>query len=60
MADPSQGHSILKLYELRGEPDYLIELETLVLKIPEGKLLLEKRRKLFQRWHERGIPVRTP
>lgn len=33
-----------------GEPDYLRELETLVLGIPEVLPRLERRRKLFKRW----------
>lgn len=42
-----------ELRELFKEPTYLKELETLVLNIPDVTPLLEKRRKLFKRWHEK-------
>ena len=42
-----------ELRELFKEPGYLKELEALVMNIPDVKPLLEKRRKLFLRWHEK-------
>ncbi len=36
--------------ELMGEPDYLLNLERLVLKIPDVEKKLENRRRLLERW----------
>jgi hypothetical protein len=36
--------------EMYGEPDYLRHLETLVMKVPDARRLLENRRKLLTRW----------
>jgi hypothetical protein len=33
-----------------GEPDYLRHLETLVMKVPDARHILENRRKLLTRW----------
>ncbi len=41
---------IAEVRETFGEADYLLHLETLVMKIPNAKQLLEKRRALFARW----------
>jgi hypothetical protein len=41
---------IAEVRETFGEPDYLIQLERLVAKIPNARELLEKRRKLLIRW----------
>lgn len=41
---------IAEMRELSGEPDYLLHLETLVMKTPNAKEVLERRRKLFARW----------
>lgn len=36
--------------EIFGEPNYLIHLEQLVMRIPDVQSILEKRRKLMQKW----------
>jgi hypothetical protein len=36
--------------EMYGEPDYLRHLETLVMKVPDARHILENRRKLLTRW----------
>ena len=41
---------LTEMREISGEADYLSNLEQLVLKTPNAKELLEKRRKLFARW----------
>lgn len=41
---------IAEMRELAGEPDYLVNLEQLVMKTPNAKEVLERRRKLFARW----------
>lgn len=41
---------IAEMREISGEADYLLHLEQLVMKVPNAKELLEKRRKLFARW----------
>jgi hypothetical protein len=43
------------LRQLFREPTYLQELEQLVLRTPEAKGLLEKRRRLLRLWHERLV-----
>lgn len=41
---------ITEMREIAGEPDYLSNLEQLVMKTPNAKEVLERRRKLFARW----------
>ncbi len=45
---------LAEVRELFREPGYLTELEALVLRIPDVKPLLEKRRRLFQRWQKQA------
>ncbi len=40
--------------ELMGEPDYLANLERLVLKVPDIEKKLENRRRLLERWAQAG------
>lgn len=40
--------------ELMGEPDYMANLERLVLKIPDIDKKLENRRRLLERWSQAG------
>lgn len=47
---------IAEMRELAGEPDYLSNLEQLVMKTPNAKEVMERRRKLFARW----IQAKTP
>lgn len=41
---------LAEVRELFGEPDYLLHLEQLVLRIPNAKEITANRRKLFARW----------
>lgn len=41
---------IAELREAAGEPDYLLQLEQLVRRIPAAGAVMERRRKLFARW----------
>lgn len=41
---------LAEMREISGEADYLSNLEQLVMKTPNAKELMEKRRKLFARW----------
>jgi hypothetical protein len=41
---------IAEVREAFGEPDYLLHLERLVMKIPNAKEIMASRRKLFARW----------
>ncbi len=41
---------IAEVREAFGEADYLIQLERLVMKIPNAKEIMANRRKLFERW----------
>lgn len=41
---------ITEIRETIGEPDYLVHLEQLVLKIPNIERKLENRRRLLERW----------
>ncbi len=41
---------LAEIRELIGEPDYLLNLERLVLKVPNVEKKLENRRRLFERW----------
>ena len=47
---------IAEMRELAGEPNYLSNLEQLVMKTPNAKEVMERRRKLFARW----IQAKTP
>jgi hypothetical protein len=38
--------------EMIGEPDYLSQLERLVMKVPNLEKKLENRRTLLERWHQ--------
>ena len=39
-----------EIREMFGEPNYLLQLETLVLKIPNVETIIENRLKLFEKW----------
>lgn len=41
---------INEVRELFSEPDYLIHLERLVMKVPDAKAILARRRNLLERW----------
>lgn len=41
---------IAEMREMFREPDYLVHLEALVMKTPNAKEILERRRAFFQRW----------
>ncbi|HWQ31585.1 MAG TPA: hypothetical protein VNQ79_01785 [Blastocatellia bacterium] len=41
---------IAEIREAFGDPNYLLHLEQLVMKIPNAKELMASRRKLFARW----------
>lgn len=43
---------IAEIRELLGEPDYLLHLETLVLKVSNVDKKLDNRRKLLERWKQ--------
>lgn len=43
-----------ELREMMGEPDYLSNLERLVMRAPDIEKKLENRRKLLERWKIRG------
>lgn len=49
---------IAEVRELFGEPEYLMHLEQLVMKIPNAKEVLANRRKLFARWAKADQPNR--
>jgi len=40
-----------------GEPDYLSQLERLVMKVPKLQKKLENRRTLLERWHQSAAAV---
>jgi hypothetical protein len=44
---------LAEVREIANEPDYLKHLETLVMKVPNAKEILERRRKLLERWTQR-------
>ena len=48
---------IADVREAFGEPDYLLHLEQLVMKIPNAKELLANRRKLFASWAKHRQPA---
>ena len=48
-----------ELREVFKEPDYLQQLEKLVMRIPNSLELLEKRRRLFERWNTKLQSLRT-
>jgi hypothetical protein len=41
---------ISEIREIIGEPDYLMHLEQLVMKVPEVEKKLENRRRMLERW----------
>lgn len=41
---------INEIREIMGEPDYLLNLERLVLRVPDIEKKLENRRRLLERW----------
>jgi hypothetical protein len=41
---------LAEMRELMGEPDYMANLERLVLKVPDVEKKLENRRRLLERW----------
>ena len=43
---------IPEVREMTGEPDYLSQLEHLVMKVPNLQKKLENRRTLLERWHQ--------
>jgi len=43
---------IPEVREMIGEPDYLSQLERLVMKVPNLQKKLEHRRTLLERWHQ--------
>jgi len=43
---------IPEVREMIGEPDYLSQLERLVMKVPNLEKKLENRRTLLERWHQ--------
>ena len=45
---------IPEVREMIGEPDYLSQLERLVMKVPNLEKKLENRRTLLERWHQSG------
>jgi hypothetical protein len=45
---------IPEVREMIGEPDYLSQLERLVMKMPNLEKKLENRRTLLERWHRSG------
>lgn len=45
---------LAELREIMGEPDYLANLEQLVLKVPDIDKKLENRRRLLESWSQAG------
>jgi L-rhamnose mutarotase len=45
---------ISEVREMISEPDYLSQLERLVMKVPNLQKKLENRRTLLERWHQAG------
>ncbi len=45
---------LAEVREVMGEPDYMANLERLVLKIPDVEKKLENRRRLLERWAQAG------
>jgi hypothetical protein len=45
---------LAEVRETIGEPDYLANLERLVMKIPDVEKKLENRRRLLERWEQAG------
>jgi hypothetical protein len=43
---------IPEVREMIGEPDYLTQLERLVMKVPNLEKKLENRRTLLEHWHQ--------
>ena len=51
---------LAEVREAIGEPDYLSELERLVLRVPDVEKKLENRRKLLESWARAGAAVKEP
>jgi hypothetical protein len=51
---------IAELREVAGEPDYLLHLEQLVLRIPDAQAAMARRRQLFARWSKAGKRASRP
>jgi hypothetical protein len=47
---------IAEIREILGEPDYLMHLEQLVMRVPNIEKKLENRRSLLERWTLAGTP----
>ena len=45
---------LAEMREVMGEPDYMANLERLVLKVPDVEKKLENRRRLLERWAQAG------
>ena len=45
---------LAEMREIMGEPDYMANLERLVLKVPDVEKKLENRRRLLERWAQAG------
>ena len=45
-----------EIREIIGEPDYLAQLEQLVMRVPNVEKKLENRRRLIERWAQAGTP----
>jgi hypothetical protein len=45
---------LAEVREVMGEPDYMMNLERLVLKVPDVEKKLENRRRLLERWAQAG------
>jgi hypothetical protein len=45
---------LAEMREAIGEPDYLLNLERLVMKVPDVEKKLENRRRLLERWGKRN------
>jgi len=48
---------IPEVRETISEPDYLFQLERLVMKVPNLEKKLENRRTLLERWHQSAAPT---
>ena len=47
---------IAEIRETIGEPDYLLNLEQLVMRVPNVERKLENRRRMLERWAQAGGP----
>jgi hypothetical protein len=48
---------INEVRETIGEPDYLLNLERLVMRVPDIERKLENRRRLLERWAQSSVPT---